>query len=119
MLYLRFWPKVQQRNAALIAYALEEALNEFHSENDAYPDGSDAEVTAALLGENPTQKSYLRSEFHHFLNANGQVLDPWKNRFRFDKQPDGGFKLRSAGPNRTFEDEDDLTSADALANALD
>ncbi|MFT4639746.1 MAG: hypothetical protein ACI8T1_003071 [Verrucomicrobiales bacterium] len=118
--YMRFWPKVQRQNAALLAYAVEEALVEFHSEKSAYPAGSGAEVVAALLGKNPTQKSYLRPEFRHFLNDDGQVLDPWKNLFRFEKQPEsGGFKLVSAGPNGTFGDEDDLGSAQAQAAASD
>ena len=111
--YFLYWPKVQQRNAALIAHILEEGAATYKNDYDAYPSGSGTEIIATLLGQNSRNKSYLRPEFRAFLNDDGSVSDSWNRPFRFDSQSDGGFKLRSAGPNGVFDDADDLTSANA------
>ena len=111
--YFLYWPKVQQRNAALLAHILEEGAAAYRKDYDTYPSGSGSDVVATLLGQNTRKKSYLRPEFRAFLDDNGSVNDSWNRPFRFDRQSDGSFKLRSAGPNGVFDDADDLTSADA------
>lgn len=111
--YFLYWPKLQQRNAALIAYILEESALSYKKDYDAYPTGSGTEIVASLLGKNTRNKSYLRPEFQSFLDDKGYVSDSWNRPFRFDSQSDGSFKLRSAGPNGVFDDGDDLTSANA------
>lgn len=112
LMWIFFWPKVQRQNAALIALVVERGAAEYHREIGEYPVGnSAAEVAAALLGENPKRKSYLRPEFRNFLNEAGEVLDTWKRPFRADRQADGSVILRSAGRNGTFDDEDDVTSS--------
>lgn len=110
--YSVFWPKTLRRNAALIAFVVEEGAADYRSEHGAVPTGSGREVIALLLGANSSQKSYLRPEFRQFLSSDGDPLDSWKRPFRFDRPSDGGIKLRSAGPNGLFHDEDDVTSAD-------
>ena len=112
--YFLYWPKVQQRNAALIAHILEEGAAAYKKDYDVYPNGSDVEIVATLLGQNTRNKSYLRPEFGEFLDENSSINDSWKRPFRFDSQSNGGFKLRSAGPNGLFDDADDLTSANAI-----
>ncbi len=108
--YLLYWPKMLARNTALIAYVVEEGLEGYHEDHQSYPEGTAAQIIAALLGENTRKKSYLRPDFRQLLDASGDVVDSWKRPFRFDKEPDGSLKVRSAGPNGTFDDEDDLTS---------
>ena len=110
--YLGYWPKVMKHNSALIALVVEEGLAEYRQEHAALPEGREPEVIAALLGQNPKQKSYLRPDFRQFLDEHGEILDSWKQPFRFDRASDGGIKLRSAGPNGLFDDEDDVTSSD-------
>ncbi len=114
-----YWPEFQRRNAALIAHVVETGLADFLEEQEQYPEGEPPVIVAALLGENPRAKSYLRPEFRQFLDPSGQVLDPWKRPFRFDRAEGGGVKLRSAGPNGTFGDADDLGSAYLQEQATD
>ncbi len=111
--YVVFWPRVLAHNTALIAHVVEEGLTAYAGDHGQRPQGSDPQIVAALLGDNERKKSYLRPNFREFLDAQGRVLDSWKKPFRFEPAPDGNIKLRSAGPNGTFDDEDDLTS-DAL-----
>jgi hypothetical protein len=111
--YVIFWPKALRRNTALIAHVVEEAAQRYREENDTPLKGTRVEIVATLLGRNARQKSYLRPDFEEFLDDRGRVVDSWREPFRFDTGPEGELRLRSAGPNGLFEDEDDLTS-DAL-----
>lgn len=112
--YFLYWPKLQQRNTALIAHVVEEGVMSYHKDYEAFPSGEHREVIAALLGKNTRAKSYVRPEFRQFLDEQGHVHDAWKRDFRFETGPSGNIMLRSAGPNGSFDDEDDVTSADAL-----
>jgi hypothetical protein len=114
LMWIFYWPKVQGQNAALIALVVERAATEFHKEIGEFPGGNCAEVADALLGENSKRKNYLRPEFRNFLDEAGEVMDSWKRPFRADRQESGSVRLRSAGKNGSFDDEDDVTSA--LAN---
>lgn len=111
VLWFTMWPKMLRQNAAVLAFVVEEGLAEYHKEIGQFPEGNGAQVIAALLGENPREKSYLRSEFRSFLTDQGELKDPWRRLYRFESQTDGGFKLRSAGKNGIFDDDDDVTSA--------
>lgn len=111
LMWIFYWPKVQRQNAALIALVVERAATEFHEEIGEHPTGNCAAVAAALLGENAKRKSYLRPEFRNFLDETGEVMDSWKRPFRVDRQAEGAVRLRSAGKNGSFDDEDDVTSA--------
>mgnify|MGYP007101551542 CR=1 FL=1 len=111
LMWIFYWPKVQRQNAALIALVVERGLAEYHKEIGEYPDGNSAQVAAALLGENPKQKSFLLPQFRNFLDESGQVLDSWKRPYRADRQEDSSVHFRSAGKNGTFDDDDDVTSS--------
>ena len=112
--YFLYWPKFQEKNTAILALIVEEGLSEYHEEIGDYPTGTPSAVIAALLGNNPRDKAYLKSDFRAFLDSSGNAQDAWKQPFRFDKQASGSFILRSAGPDGTFNNADDLTSKDAL-----
>ena len=67
-----------------------------------FPSGSNAEIAAALTGKN--QKNVIivvgkESE----LNSKGEYVDPWETPLRIYFS-EGGILVRSAGPNKRFDD---------------
>ena len=111
VLWFTFWPKMQRQNAAVLALVVEEGIADYQKEIGTFPQGNGIQVIAALLGENPREKSYLRPQFHSFLTDQGELKDPWIRLYRFERTLFGAFRLRSAGKNGIFGDDDDVTSA--------
>jgi hypothetical protein len=73
-----------------------------------YPIGSNADIAKALKGKNPKNAIIIvgrRTE----LNDKGEFVDPWGTPLRIYFS-DSGVLVRSAGPNRRF---DDSTAMDA------
>ena len=77
-------------------------LQKFKEVVGAYPLGGNAEVTKALKGHNARNVIILvgrKSE----LNEKGEMVDPWGTALRIYFS-DSGVLVRSAGPNRRFDD---------------
>ena len=70
------------------------------------PVGENAEITAALTGENPAHFVFL-SPRHRALNARGELCDRWGTPFRFHQLSGTQMEIRSAGPDRKFATPDD------------
>ena len=68
----------------------------------AYPLGSNAEVAKALKGNNPKNVIILVGRKNE-LNEKGEIVDPWGTPLRIYFS-DVGVLIRSAGPNRRFDD---------------
>jgi Type II secretion system (T2SS), protein G len=76
----------------------------------SYPSGNNAEITKALLGQ--TEKKVLilairRSE----LNDKGEIVDPWGTPYQFYFSHNEVL-IRSAGPNKVWEDSAVATGDD-------
>lgn len=76
----------------------------------SYPTGNNAAIARALLGQ--TEKKVLilavrRSD----LNDKGEILDPWRTPLRFYFSNDE-VMIRSAGPNKVWEDSAQATADD-------
>lgn len=67
-----------------------------------YPVGSNADIAKALLGQNP-KKLIILVNRKTDLNDKGEFVDPWNTPLRIYFY-DGGVMVRSAGPNRRFDD---------------
>jgi hypothetical protein len=70
----------------------------------SYPSGNNAAVTKTLLGQGQGEKKVLilavrRSE----LNDKGEIVDPWGMPLQFYFSHNEVL-IRSAGPNKVFED---------------
>lgn len=68
----------------------------------SYPEGNNIKIAKALLGQ--TEKKVLilavrRSD----LSDKGEILDPWRTPIQFYFS-DNEVMIRSAGPNKAFED---------------
>lgn len=67
-----------------------------------YPVGSNAQVAKALQGENNKNVIILVGRKTE-LNEKGEYVDPWGTPLRIYFS-DAGVMIRSAGPNRRFDD---------------
>lgn len=112
--YFYYWPRLQNYNASLLAASVEEGLAAYGKDYGELPEGDNAAVIEALMGENPRQKPYINPRFGELTDDHGRLLDPWNQPFRIQRQGDGSVALLSSGRNRKFDDDDDITSAQAI-----
>jgi hypothetical protein len=67
-----------------------------------YPTGNNAEITKALLGQT-ARKVLILAVRRSDLNDKGEIVDPWGTPLRFYFSFNEVL-IRSAGPNRVWED---------------
>src|SRR5882762_1703404 len=79
-----------------------EALQKYKENVGSYPSGSNAEIARALKGKNSKNIIILVGRKTD-LNEKGEFVDPWKTPLRIYFS-DNGILVRSAGPNRRFDD---------------
>ena len=77
-------------------------LQKFKEVVGTYPLGGNAEVAKALQGHNPKNVIILVGRKNE-LNEKGEMVDPWGTALRVYFS-DSGVLIRSAGPNRRFDD---------------
>lgn len=70
------------------------------------PVGENAEITAALAGENVLKFAFIIRP-HRAINAQGELCDRWGTPFRFHQLSGRQMEIRSAGPDRRFGNDDD------------
>ena len=70
------------------------------------PVGENAEITAALMGNNRLELA-LVPKGHHALNDRGELCDRWGTPFRFHQLSGTRMEIKSAGPDRKFATDDD------------
>ncbi|MSU69510.1 MAG: hypothetical protein EXS39_01790 [Opitutaceae bacterium] len=75
-----------------------------------HPVGENAEITAALTGENSLQLALIPKD-HSALNSRGELCDRWGTPFRFHQLSGTQMEIRSAGPDRKFGTPDDAIFA--------
>jgi hypothetical protein len=78
------------------------ALQKFKERVGSYPVGGNSEVAKALNGSNSKNVIVLVGPKIH-LNDKGEYIDPWGTPLRIYFS-DTGVLIRSAGPNRRFDD---------------
>lgn len=84
------------------------ALQKYKEQVGSFPVGGNLEVARALQGHNPKNVIVIVGA-KTSLSDRGEFLDPWGTPLRIYFS-DTGILIRSAGPNRRF---DDSTSSDA------
>ena len=72
-----------------------------------FPIGGNADLSAALLGENANRKAFIRPD-HPAMNAEGQLIDRWSTPVFVHPEASRELSIRSAGPDRRLFTEDDL-----------
>jgi hypothetical protein len=78
------------------------ALQKFKETVGTYPRGSNADIARALKGQNQKNVIILVGRKNE-LNEKGELVDPWNTPLRIYFH-DSGVLIRSAGPNRRFDD---------------
>jgi hypothetical protein len=78
------------------------SLQKYKERVGSYPVGGNLEVSKALQGANPKNVIVIVGGKTH-LNDKGEFVDPWGTPFRIYFS-DTGVLIRSAGPNRRFDD---------------
>jgi hypothetical protein len=87
-------------------------LQKYKERVGAYPIGSNAEVAKALQGQNPKNVIILVGRKTE-VNDKGEFVDPWGTPLRIYFS-DSGVLVRSAGPNRSFDDSTVLGADDFI-----
>jgi Type II secretion system (T2SS), protein G len=86
------------------------ALQQYKEHVGAYPVGSNAEISKALKGKNSKNLIILSGNKEN-LNDKGEYVDPWGTPLRIYFSGEGVL-VRSAGPNKRFDDSGVLNSDD-------
>jgi hypothetical protein len=87
-------------------------LQKFKETVGNYPVGSNADIAKAMKGQNAKNVIILvgrKSE----LNEKGEIVDPWGTALRIYFN-DNGVLIRSAGPNRRFDDSTVMEADDFI-----
>lgn len=75
------------------------------------PVGTNAEITAALAGDNSRGHAPLAAD-SSAINENGELVDRWDTPFFFHQMSANSIEVRSAGPDRNLYTADDVVWAD-------
>lgn len=87
-------------------------LQKFKETVGAYPLGSNSDVAKALKGNNSKNVIILVGRKNE-LNEKGEIVDPWGTPLRIYFS-DLGVLIRSAGPNRRFDDSTIMEADDFI-----
>ncbi len=87
-------------------------LQQYKEHVGNYPAGSNSEIAKALLGHNPKNVIILVGRKNE-LNEKGEFVDPWGTPLRIYFS-DLGVLIRSAGPNKRFDDTTVLNADDYI-----
>jgi len=79
-----------------------DALQRYKEKVGSYPVGNNAAVVQSLLGNNPKNLIILVGRKKD-LNSKGEIVDPWGTPLRIYFAGEGVL-VRSAGPNKRFDD---------------
>lgn len=71
------------------------------------PTGTNAEITAALTGQNRLRLALIPPD-HPAINRAGELCDRWGTPFFFHAESATRMDIRSAGPDRKMWNEDDV-----------
>lgn len=71
------------------------------------PVGNNAEITAALMGNNPKQLNFITAESGLRVNSKGELIDAWGTPFFFHQISGKLMEIHSAGQDRIMWTPDD------------
>jgi hypothetical protein len=87
-------------------------LQEYRKFVGNYPSGGPVDIANALSGRGQTDKKFLLvTDRKETKNNKGEIVDPWGTPIQF-YFAHNGVMLRSAGPDKAFEDSAVATSDD-------
>jgi hypothetical protein len=84
--------------------AISIAIEGYKTEFGEYPKGGNSFMAKALTGENPKRIVFLQISLKG-TNTEGELIDPWGTPYQIQASENAGITVRSAGPNRRFDDD--------------
>jgi hypothetical protein len=96
----RYDPKIAKFNTDADNLIL--GLQQFKEFAGVYPSGNNATITKALLGQSD-KKIMILSVRRADINDKGEIMDPWGTPLQFYFSHNE-VMIRSAGPNKAWED---------------
>ena len=90
-------------------------LQQYREFVGSYPTGNNVTIAKALLGRRE-KKVLILAVRKSDMNDKGEILDPWGTPLRFYFS-DNEVMIRSAGPNRVWEDSNVPTADDLYRTA--
>jgi hypothetical protein len=106
-------PKVVKFNADADGLIL--GLQQYREFVGSYPTGNNLGISRALLGRTD-KKVLILAVRKSDMNDKGEILDPWGTPLRFYFS-DNEVMIRSAGPNKAWEDSNVATADDLYRTA--
>ena|SRR5438874_2274835 len=88
------------------------ALQKYKEQVGTYPVGGNLEVAKALMGHNARNVIVIVGRKND-VNEKGEFVDPWGTALRIYFS-DNGVLIRSAGPNRRFDDSTVMDADDFI-----
>ena len=102
-------PKIAKFNSDCDSLIM--GIQQYHEFTGVYPSGNNAQVTKALLGQTGDKKVLILAVRRSDLNDKGEIVDPWGTPLMFYFSHNEVL-IRSAGPNRVWEDSATSTADD-------
>jgi hypothetical protein len=93
-----------------------QGLQQYKEFVGTYPPGNSVEVAKALSGQTD-KKVLILATSKNKKNAKGEIVDPWGTPIQF-YFAQNGVLIRSAGPNRVFEDSSAKSSDDLFRTEI-
>ena len=85
-------------------------IQQYKEFTGSYPTGNNIQITKALLGQSE-KKVLILAVRHASINDKGEILDPWGTPLQFYFSHNE-VMIRSAGPNKAWEDSLSPTADD-------
>ena len=79
------------------------ALQQYKEHIGSYPVGNNADIAKALMGNNQKNMIILIGRKQP-VNSKGELVDPWGTPLQVYSSPVKAILIRSAGPNKRFDD---------------
>lgn len=116
-----FFPKIRQKTDARVTKFNEDAenlingLQQYKEFVGSYPPGNSVDIAKALTGQTD-KKILILAARKNELNAKGEIVDSWGTPLQIYFSQNG-IMIRSAGPNKVFEDSKNALSDDLFRSS--
>lgn len=87
--------------------AIAVAIHQYREDYNRYPQGSGADVFVLLTGSNVNGKNPRKNVYLTWREDRG-FIDPWGTPYELHVSAPGDVRMKSAGKNKKFGDDDDL-----------
>ena len=82
-----------------------------------FPTGENKDIIKKLSGENPRHVVLIQN-VSESINLQGEIVDMWRIPLKVQFEGTNSFTIKSAGQDKKFEDDDDITTLSSSTNYL-